>query len=187
MRERPALFLDRDGVINHDHGYVYRWADFKIIEGIFDVIKYFKDLGYLVIVITNQSGIARGYFSEEQFLDLMIRVRNLFKQNYSEIDDFFYCPHLKDGTVTRYSEDCFCRKPKPGMFYMAKEKYKIDFNNSVMIGDKFSDLIAAHQAGINKLFLYSSNQNQCSNESQMQLKYIRISKLQEVLGKYNSE
>lgn len=185
MLEKPALFLDRDGVINHDHGYVYRWTDFEVIEGIFDVIKYFKDLGYLVIVITNQSGIARGYFSEEQFLNLMKRVRNLFKQNFSEIDDFFYCPHLKDGAVSLYSKDCFCRKPKPGLFYAAKEKYNIDFNNSLMVGDKYSDLIAAHQAGINKLFLYSPNQNQYSQESQIQLKYIRISSLREILGNYN--
>lgn len=126
-----ALFLDRDGVVNVDKSYVYRWEDFEFIPEIFDIIKMAKTRGYLVIVLTNQSGIARGMYQEADVLKLHTKINEeLHKQNL-QIDEFFFCPD--------FSEDF--RKPAPGMMIAARDKFNIDLNHSIMVGDKPSDLI----------------------------------------------
>lgn len=139
-----ALFLDRDGVINVDSGYVYRISDFQPIEGIFDLCRNARSRGYLLIVVTNQSGIERGYFSEEDFRNLTDYMCALFIKNGAPLDDVFHCPYLNH-------ED---RKPNPGMFLKAAEKYKIDMAASLAVGDKARDIEAAQRAGVGRTVLF---------------------------------
>ncbi|MEZ9776068.1 D-glycero-beta-D-manno-heptose 1,7-bisphosphate 7-phosphatase [Vibrio sp. 10N.261.54.A5] len=145
---KPAVFLDRDGVINVDHGYVHDEHDFEYIDGVFEAAKAFKDMGYLLVLLTNQSGIARGMFSEDRFLSLTQWMDWNFVDNGVELDGIYYCPHHAEHGIGDYKQDCECRKPKPGMFISARDFLKIDMANSVMIGDKAEDMMAAEAAGV---------------------------------------
>lgn len=145
---KPAVFLDRDGVINVDHGYVHDEHDFEYIDGVFEAAKAFKDMGYLLVLVTNQSGIARGKFSEDRFLSLTQWMDWNFVDNGVELDGIYYCPHHPEHGIGDYKQDCECRKPKPGMFISARDFLKIDMANSVMIGDKAEDMMAAEAAGV---------------------------------------
>jgi len=133
-----ALFLDRDGVINVDRAYVYRKEDFHFMDGIFDLCRAAKEKGYLIIIVTNQSGIERGYYTELDYLTLTQHMLEEFERNAITIDDIYYCPHLQH-------ED---RKPSPGMILKAQKKHHIDLKASLMIGDKPRDLEAGQRAGI---------------------------------------
>lgn len=144
-----ALFLDRDGVINKEHNYVHKKDDFVFIGDIFSSCRYFQDLGYIIIVITNQSGIARNMYSTRDFINLSKWMTLKFREEGVIITDIFFCPHHPDYS----NEECHCRKPKPGLFLDAVEKHSIDVNESIMIGDKISDLIASDSAGIAYNFL----------------------------------
>jgi D-glycero-D-manno-heptose 1,7-bisphosphate phosphatase len=148
--ESKALFLDRDGIINIEKNYLYKIEDFEFIEGIFNLTRYYTDLGYLLIIVTNQSGIARGYYTEKQFLELTIFIEKKFTSNGLSIAKTYYCPHHPDITGL-----CSCRKPLPGMFIDAQEEFNIDLNASIMIGDKESDMEAAYKAGIKQRILFS--------------------------------
>lgn len=143
---KKALFLDRDGVINVDSGYVYKKEDFIFIDGVFKTLKNYQDLGYLLIIITNQSGINRGYYTEDEYQALCRYIDEEFKKENIHISEIFHCPHTPD-------EGCECRKPKPKMIFQAKEKFDIDLENSIMIGDKLSDMQAGFNAKIKNLFL----------------------------------
>ncbi|PME33660.1 D-glycero-beta-D-manno-heptose-1,7-bisphosphate 7-phosphatase [Vibrio sp. 10N.286.55.E10] len=145
---KPAVFLDRDGVINVDHGYVHDEHDFEYIDGVFEAARAFKDMGYLLVLVTNQSGIARGMFSEDRFLSLTQWMDWNFVDNGVELDGIYYCPHHAEHGIGDYKQDCECRKPKPGMFISARDFLKIDMANSVMIGDKAEDMMAAEAAGV---------------------------------------
>lgn len=138
-----ALFLDRDGVINIDYGYVHRTTDFLFIPGIFELCQYFMRSGFQIIVATNQSGIERGYFTENQFLQLTEWMKQRFEDNGVQILDVFYCPYL----------DSYDRKPNPGMFLKAIQKYNINAVKSVSVGDSLRDIEAASKAGIVNNFL----------------------------------
>ena len=142
-----ALFLDRDGTINVDYGYVFEIEKFHLIDGIIELCQKAQDAGYLIIVITNQSGIERGYFSDRDFLRINTYMVELFKEKGIIITDVFYCPHLES----------FDRKPNPGMFIKAAKKYNIDMLNSISLGDKERDIIAAQNAGVGKNFLLINN------------------------------
>ncbi len=148
MAIQKALFLDRDGVINIDHDYVHKKEDFEFVEGIFEVVRQFHEAGYLVIVVTNQSGIARGYYSEEDFLHVSEWMSEQFKKHGAMITKVYYCPHHPEITGS-----CRCRKPSPGMLLDAKKEYDIDMKHSVMIGDKERDIEAAIGAGIENTIL----------------------------------
>ena len=141
-----TIFLDRDGVINKEVNYLCKIDDFEFIEGIFDACLYFQKLGYQIIIITNQSGIARGYYSEDDYQLISKWMLKQFKENGITILDIFHCPHGPEST-------CNCRKPQPGMFFQAHDKYDIDMCNSWMIGDKEADTKAANSAGINNTIL----------------------------------
>jgi D-glycero-D-manno-heptose 1,7-bisphosphate phosphatase len=143
-----ALFLDRDGVINHDSGYTSDVENFRFIDGIFDVCRAAKKMGYLLIVITNQAGIGRGYYSEQDFSILTKWMCDQFESEGALIHDVFYCPYHPEDGVGHYKKDSFDRKPNPGMLLRAAEKHELDLNVSVMIGDKSSDIQAANQAGV---------------------------------------
>ncbi|SON49434.1 D-glycero-beta-D-manno-heptose 1,7-bisphosphate 7-phosphatase [Vibrio tapetis] len=145
---KPAVFLDRDGVINVDHGYVHDEHDFEYVEGVFEAAKKFQDMGFMLVLVTNQSGIARGMFSEDRFLSLTQWMDWNFADNGVELDGIYYCPHHPEHGVGKYKQDCDCRKPKPGMFLSAQEFLDIDMAKSVMIGDKAEDMMAADAAGV---------------------------------------
>lgn len=147
-RRRPALFLDRDGVLNHDHGYVHRFEDFHWIDGAREAVKWANDLGWYVIVVTNQAGIARGYYPEEAVLRLHDRMQQELQAIGAHVDAFYFCPHHPEGAVPALSVVCSCRKPQPGMLQAALRDWPIDASRSLLIGDKDSDLAAAAAVGI---------------------------------------
>lgn len=140
---KKALFLDRDGVINVHDGYTYTTGAFIFKDGIFDLCKKYSDEGYLIIVITNQAGIAKGLFTEEQFLELTGWMTEKFREKGIIISRVYYCPHHPDITG-----DCSCRKPKPGMLLQAARDFDIDLSGSVLFGDMEHDLEAGRRAGI---------------------------------------
>ncbi|MDR9830125.1 D-glycero-beta-D-manno-heptose 1,7-bisphosphate 7-phosphatase [Vibrio sp. FNV 38] len=150
---KPAVFLDRDGVINVDHGYVHDEHDFEFVEGVFEAAKKLKDMGYMLVLVTNQSGIARGKFSEDRFLDLTQWMDWNFVDNGVDFDGFYYCPHHPEHGQGKYLQDCDCRKPKPGMFISARDFLQIDMAKSVMVGDKAEDMMAAEAAGVGSKIL----------------------------------
>ena len=135
---RPALFLDRDGVINVDRGYVGKREDFEFIPGIFDVCRIAKQLGYLIFVVTNQSGIGRGYYTEQDFLNLTDWMCGVFKEQGVDIDKVYHSPSLD-------SQD---RKPLPGMILRAAEEFDVDLSRSILVGDKETDVQAGIAAGV---------------------------------------
>ena len=145
-----TIFLDRDGVINKDINYLHKIDDFEFIDGIFDVCLYFQSLGYKIIIITNQSGISRGYYNHSDYQKVTQWMLDQFKYKNINILDVFHCPHGPDST-------CDCRKPKPGMFLKAKDKHNTDMEKSWMIGDKERDTIAANSAGIDNTILIRSS------------------------------
>lgn len=147
---KKALFLDRDGVINKEKNYLYKKNDFEFIDGIFELCKYFQKRNYYIIVVTNQSGIARGYYSDKEFLDLSQWMEKKFLENNVIIDKIYYCPHHPD-----FSQNCNCRKPKPGMILQAQEELNIDLKHSIMVGDKERDIEAAINAGISETYLFN--------------------------------
>ena len=146
--KKAALFLDRDGVINVDTGHLYLKEDCTFILGIFELVAAAKKLDMYVFVVTNQAGVARGYYSEDDFFVLSKWMNEQFGLHQGRVDEFFYCPHHPDFGNSLYKIDCNCSKPKPGMFEQAKQKYDIDLTHSMMIGDKESDLIASIAAGV---------------------------------------
>jgi len=138
-----ALFLDRDGVINKEKNYLYKIQDFEFIDGAFDSCRFFQSKGFKIVVVTNQSGIARGIYSEEDYQKLTLWMISQFQKENITILGVYYCPHHPE-----YGEDCNCRKPKPGQLLKAAVDNKIDLSQSIMVGDKASDMEAAEAAGI---------------------------------------
>ena len=138
---KKAVFLDRDGTLNIDHGYVHKIDAFQFIEGSIDALKALKEMGYLLVLVTNQSGIARGYFSEDQFLQLTEWMDWSLADRGVDLDGIYYCPHHPEGKG-KYKEDCECRKPKSGMLLEAIKALRIDPAQSIMVGDKIEDLKA---------------------------------------------
>ncbi len=143
-----AIFLDRDGVINVDKQYVSRIEDFEFKEGIFEVLHFLQDAGYLLIVVTNQSGIGRGYYTHEAFEELTRWKLASLEAEGIHIHEVYYCPHAPEW-------ECDCRKPSPRMLLEAQKKYAIDMKKSWMIGDKKSDIDAGKNAGVGKTVLIS--------------------------------
>jgi D-glycero-D-manno-heptose 1,7-bisphosphate phosphatase len=138
--KNKCIFLDRDGVINKEVGYLSDPDKFEFIPGSIEALKILKQKGYLLILITNQAGIARGYFSEKNLYDIHSKMKNILKEYDITLDDIFYCPHHPE-----FTGDCNCRKPLPGMIFRAKSKFNIDLTKSYMIGDTLNDI----KAGVN--------------------------------------
>lgn len=151
---QPALFLDRDGVINVDHAYVCQKDNFQFIEGIFELVAAANDAGYLVIVVTNQAGIGRGYYQEADFHSLTTWMLEQFSFRGSKIDAVYFCPFHPEYGVGKYKCESEHRKPKPGMLLQAAREHRIDLAASMMIGDKVSDMEAGQYAGVGSLFYF---------------------------------
>lgn len=149
---QKALFLDRDGVINVEKEYLYKREDFEFIDGIFDLCRYYQDRGYSIFVVTNQSGIARKYYTEDDFLKLTEWMLDAFKKQGITITKVYYCPHHPE-----ISGECECRKPKPGMFFDAAKEFDIDLKNSIIIGDKERDIEAGINAGLQESYLFDES------------------------------
>ena len=154
---KPAVFFDRDGVLNREVHYLYKIEDFCWMDGAIEAIRYCNQRGWYVFVVTNQSGIARGYYTEAdvQRLHQWMNIE-LAKEN-AHIDDFFYCPHHAKGTVAEYSLDCDCRKPGIGMIKQAMQTYEVDLQHSILIGDKLSDVECAKNAGMQGIIFKGGN------------------------------
>jgi D-glycero-D-manno-heptose 1,7-bisphosphate phosphatase len=146
--KNKALFLDRDGVINLDHAYVCSPETFHFQEGIFELCRNAQRLDYLVLVVTNQAGIARGYYSESQFLAVMDWMVRMFDEERIRIDRVYYSPYHPTHGVGRYRLDSSDRKPKPGMILRARADFNLDLTSCVLIGDQLSDIQAAEAAGV---------------------------------------
>ena len=140
---RPCLFLDRDGIINEDVGYAYQVEQIRFVPGIFSICRYFQRRGYLIAIVTNQSGIAREFYTEEDFANLSQWMEAEFHKRQIHISSIKHCPHHP-----KITGKCSCRKPEPGMLLEAANEIGIDLNNSVMIGDKLSDMQAGLAAGV---------------------------------------
>lgn len=150
---RRAVFLDRDGVINVDHGYVSSWDQFEFLPGVPAALRQLQSAGYVLVVVSNQSGIGRGLYTESDLAALNRRVyRYLLDDHGVEIAQFYHCPHHPTEALPEWRQQCYCRKPAPGMIEQACAELHIDPGNSVMVGDKASDMEAGQSAGVGRLF-----------------------------------
>ena len=172
---QPALFLDRDGVINVDHGYVHRFDDFHFMDGIFDVARAARTHGYRVVVVTNQAGIGRGRYSEQQFRELTDWMCHRFSEEQAPIDCVYFSPYHPSAGLGKYKRDHISRKPQPGMLFQAQRELGIDLAASILIGDKLSDIAAGIAAGVGRNLLLQAE------GSDARPGYVRIGMLREAL------
>ncbi len=154
---RPAAFLDRDGVINEDRGYLHRWEDFAFVPGVVEGMRRLQAAGYALVVVTNQSGIARGYYDEAALEKLHDRLRTSLAGQGVALAAIEYCPHLPQAAVERYAIECDCRKPAPGMILRAARTLDLDLAHSLLFGDKPSDIEAGTRAGVGRCVLLATD------------------------------
>jgi D,D-heptose 1,7-bisphosphate phosphatase len=154
---RKAAFLDRDGVINIDRAYVYKWSDFQFIPGSIDAMRALKQAGFALVIVTNQSGIARGYFSEAQYQALTINMMQVLADAGVVVDSVYHCPHHPAGVVAELTIECDCRKPSPGMIFRAARELNLSLPHSIFVGDKPSDIQAARAAGVGRAYKVHSD------------------------------
>lgn len=151
-----VVFLDRDGVINEERGYVHRLEDFVFLPGAIAGMRLLCQAGYRLVVVTNQAGIAKGYYDEEAFLALTQHMRSILKEHGVAICDIYYCPHHPNAEIEAYRSSCSCRKPQAGMLRRAADDHLIDLSRSVLIGDKRTDIDAARSAKLKCALLVRS-------------------------------
>lgn len=151
-----CVFLDRDGVLIKDVGYLKNPDDIIILPGTMDALKDLKSNGFLLIIVTNQAGIAKGFFTISDLENVNKRLLNIYEANGIAIDDLYFCPHHENGTVEPYNIRCSCRKPDTGMVTDGVEKFGIDINKSFMVGDKDSDILLAKNSGLRSFYIKNS-------------------------------
>ena len=154
--KKKALILDRDGVVNFDTGHVHKIEDFKFVDKIFELCRYYQESGYIIFIVTNQAGIAKGYYSEKDFITLNDWMLREFEKQEIYIKDVLFCPHHPTEGIERYKKICLCRKPSPQMILDIQNKYQISLKKSVLVGDKLSDIEAGYRAGVGELVLLKS-------------------------------
>ena len=147
---KPAIFLDRDGVLTVEKSYVRNKDELEIFPYAAECVSYMKQKGFYTIVITNQSGVARGFFTEKDLIEM-----NSFLQEKTGVDYILYCPHYEQGSVRKYAIKCKCRKPQAGMIMQACDIYDIDITKSYMVGDRASDILCGKKAGVQTVLLES--------------------------------
>jgi D-glycero-D-manno-heptose 1,7-bisphosphate phosphatase len=154
---RPAAFIDRDGVLNEDEGYVYLIEDFRWLPGAKQALSLLQQAGVARVVITNQSGIARGLYTEADLERLHEHLRLDLAREGLALDGIHACPHHPDGVVARYRLDCDCRKPRPGLIEQAVREHRLDLAASCLFGDKASDIEAGRRAGVGRCWVIASD------------------------------
>ena len=143
-----VIFLDRDGTINEEVNYLHRKEDLRILDGVPEAIRLWKAQGYKIVVVTNQAGVARGYYQESDVRALHAYMNELLRGQGAEVDHFFYCPHHPEHGIGKYKKACHCRKPETGMLEMAEQYYEVDKAHSWMIGDTLNDMEAGRRYGV---------------------------------------
>lgn len=161
MRKRKAVFLDRDGTIIIHKPYLDSPGQLELLPNTVEGIRLFKKHGYLIIIVTNQSGIARGFFDEERLILIHKKLKSMLEDAGAAVDDIYYCPHYKEGVVEQYKVDCECRKPGPQMILNAARRHHIDLTQSLMIGDSQVDMQAGKSAGCTCILI----KNDCGNNT----------------------
>ena len=154
---RKAAFLDRDGVINQDKAYVHRWEDFEFVPGAVESMRRLQEVGYALVIVTNQSGLARGYYSKAQYQALTTALREHLSSQGVQLAGVYHCPHHPKGSVPGLAIDCDCRKPAPGMLLQAERELGLSMPDSLLVGDKASDIEAARAAGVGRAYLVQSD------------------------------
>ena len=177
---RRALFLDRDGVINVNHGYVHTPAETRFLPGIFDLTGAAREAGFIIIVATNQAGIARGFYGVAQFIDYTRWMHEEFAARGVCIEATYFCPHHPVAGVGEGLRDCDCRKPKPGMLLAAAARFGIDLGASVMVGDSDSDAAAAAAAGVGRTFILARDDASVEPPAQ---RVQSLAEVQDLLGR----
>tara|TARA_B100000212_G_C27255350_1_gene482052 strand:- start:161 stop:736 length:576 start_codon:yes stop_codon:yes gene_type:complete len=172
-----AIFLDRDGIINYDYGYVHKICDFKFIPNVLSTLRLLNELKMPIFIITNQAGIARGFYTKEDLFTLHNYLLSILKENKINIKEIFFCPHHSEGKVPEYSFDCNCRKPKPGMILEAKKKYNLNLSDSFLIGDKYSDVQAGINAGIKTNIITNLKNEEKLDPNKINFKFIEVKTL----------
>lgn len=157
MKKRPAVFFDRDGVLNLDRGYLYKTEELEWMPGAIEAIKLLYDRGYFVFVVTNQSGVARGFFEEEDVYALHSYMAEEVEKHNAVIHSFYFCPHHPEGETEKYRKACKCRKPLPGLIEQACQEWPVDLAASFLIGDMQRDLDAAKAVGIPGYLFFEGN------------------------------
>ena len=150
---RPALFLDRDGVINEETGYLIHPRDVRFVPGLFPLLRSAQEFGYQLVVVTNQSGIARGFYTEADFIALMDWMRAELSSEQITLDAVYFCPYHPEHGVGEFRREHTDRKPGPGMLLRAAADLSLDLNQSLLVGDRCSDIAAANAAGLRQAFL----------------------------------
>jgi D-glycero-D-manno-heptose 1,7-bisphosphate phosphatase len=145
---RPAAFLDRDGVVNVDHGYVCQRENFEFVPGVLDGARRLSELGFALVIVTNQSGIGRGLYTEREFHALSTWMGDVFAAEAAPLAGVYFCPHHPTDAIGEYLRQCNCRKPAPGMLLTAAAELNLDLAASVLFGDRAFDLEAARAAGV---------------------------------------
>ena len=148
-----TIFLDRDGTINRESGYINHFSMFEFIPGAIDALKLFKKNGWQTVLITNQAGVARGYFTEEFLQNVHQQMQELLKKENAELDAIYYCPHHPDVGEFPFKKNCKCRKPKTGLIDQAVKDLKIEISESYMVGDKYNDVRLGKKLGLKTIFV----------------------------------
>jgi len=177
LKRRPALFLDRDGVINVDHAYVHKPDNFEFVDGVFDLCRHAKRLGYLIFVVTNQAGIGRGYYTEQDFHALTGWMCSRFDAEGASIDKVYFCPFHPEHGIGKYKVDSPFRKPGPGMILQAADEFGVDLVRSVLVGDNETDIRAGMAAGVGRTVLYRHGDEPASNPTSADAQVTRLSEV----------
>jgi D-glycero-D-manno-heptose 1,7-bisphosphate phosphatase len=154
---QQAIFLDRDGTLNRDTHYLIHFRDFELLPDVLPALKIMQGLGYALFVVSNQSGVARGYFHLNQVMELNWRIRDFFASEGINFKDMVICPHHPEGKVSPYNRPCHCRKPKPGMIQAMVKRYHLNMSGSYMVGDRLLDAQAGQAAGVEGILIGTRN------------------------------
>ena len=166
-----TIFLDRDGVINKDFGYVHKWDNFEFINGSLIALQNLTKNNFQIIIVTNQAGIARGLYTEIDLQILTTKFFNFCKKNKVKILDLMFCPDHIDGVIPKYTKCCNNRKPKPGMFIKASKRYNLELKSCIMVGDNITDIQASTSAGIIKNYLVDNKNKNIISTKKLNFKF----------------